>query len=307
MVLRVGAIALALAVVVLPGVASPQIDDWLFRIAMLTILATSWNLLANAGLISLGHSAFWGVGAYAAVLGSVRLGLTILPSLLLSLIAGALLGVILAFATGRLRDLFFAICTLALSEGLRTAALMLPGITGGAVGLFVPQDLRPTPTGLYTIGAAAMVVTIAIAAWFARTRYQYACRAMRSHEGAAQMLGVNPMRTRILVLALSGALAACAGGINAWRGGYLEPNTAFDLFITVQAQIAPIFGGLFTVTGPVIGAVVITALSDATRLALGSHLGVSTLVFGLVLVVAVLTMPRGLYGSLRRLRGKAAN
>ena len=120
------------------------------------------------------------------------------------------------------------------------------------------------------------------------------------------MLGVNPMRTRILVLALSGALAACAGGINAWRGGYLEPNTAFDLFITVQAQIAPIFGGLFTVAGPVIGAVVITALSDATRLALGAHLGVSTLVFGLVLVAAVLTMPRGLYGSLQRLRGKAA-
>jgi branched-chain amino acid transport system permease protein len=131
MVLRAGAIALALALMVLPGVASPQIDDWLFRIAMLAILATSWNLLANAGLISLGHSAFWGVGAYAAVLGSVHLRLTILPSLLLSLIAGALLGVILAVATGRLRDLFFAICTLALSEGLRTACLMLPGLTGG--------------------------------------------------------------------------------------------------------------------------------------------------------------------------------
>lgn len=115
------------------------------------------------------------------------------------------------------------------------------------------------------------------------------------------MLGVDPRPYRYAVLAISGALASAAGCIAAWYGGYLVPDIAFDLFITVKAQIAPILGGLYTVTGPVIGAFGIVFLSELSRIAFGAHDGASQLVFGSVLVVGILFMPNGIYGSLARL------
>jgi branched-chain amino acid transport system permease protein len=301
--------AAAVAVIVvlrLPFVATPQINDWMFRIAMLTIIAVSWNLMANAGLISLGHSAFWGVGAYAGALSASALGLPMLVGTGVAVCAGAVLGVILALATGRLRGVFFAICTLALSEGLRTTASMTPDLTGGAVGLFLVQKLRPAPTDLFLIGSVAAIIAVAISVVLANTKFHYACRALRNHEGAAQMLGIDPRQNRLTVLALSGALASGAGSINAWYGGYLDPNIAFDLGVTVQSQIAPILGGLYTIPGPVVGSFGIVLLSEATRLWLGAHEGVSQFVFGSVLVIGILFMPKGVYGSLQRFWTRSA-
>jgi branched-chain amino acid transport system permease protein len=294
----------AVAVIVLlclPFVATTQINDWIFRVAMLCIVAVSWNLMANAGQISLGHSAFWGVGAYAGVLSANVLGVSILAGTGVAICAGAVLGAVLALATGRLRGVFFAICTLALSEGLRTAALMTPDLTGGAVGLFLNQKLRPAPADLFLIGSAAAVIAVIVSIVLANTKFHYACRALRNHEGAAQMLGIDPRQYRFAVLALSGGLASGAGSINAWYGGYLDPNIAFDLFVTVQAQIAPILGGLYTVAGPVVGSFGIVFLSEFSRIWLGAHEGASQLVFGAVLVVGILFMPKGIYGSFRRL------
>ena len=298
--LSILAVAVAVFVLWLPFVATSQINDWMFRVAMLCILAVSWNLMANAGAISLGHSAFWGVGAYAGVLSANSLGLPILPATGVAVCAGAVLGAIIALATGRLRGVFFAICTLALSESLRTTALMTPKLTGGAVGLFLVQKLRPGATELFLIGTAAAIFAVLVSVVLAHTKFHYACRALRNHEGAAQMLGIDPRQYRLAVLAISGALASVAGCINAWYGGYLDPNIAFDLFVTVQAQIAPILGGLFTIAGPVVGSFGIVFLSELSRIWLGAHEGASQLVFGLVLVVGILFMPKGIYGSLLR-------
>ena len=102
-----------------------------------------------------------------------------------------------------------------------------------------------------------MVVGALGAAWFAwalsRTPWHYAFRAMRANESAAEMLGVHPVRFRVGVLALSGALAAFAGGVRVWYGGFIDPGIAFDLHITILAQIAPILGGIHTLVGPIIG------------------------------------------------------
>jgi branched-chain amino acid transport system permease protein len=234
------------------------------------------------------------------VLSANVLGLPILAGTGVAVCVGAVLGVLLALATGRLRGVFFAICTLALSESLRTVALMTPGLTGGAVGLFLNQKLRPAPTDLFLIGSAAAIIAVVISVVLHNTKFHYACRALRNHEGAAQMLGIDPRQYRLAVLALSGGLASGAGSINAWYLGYLDPNIAFDLFVTVQSQIAPILGGLYTVPGPVIGSFGIVFLSEFSRIWLGAHEGASQLVFGTVLVVGILFMPKGIYGSFRR-------
>jgi branched-chain amino acid transport system permease protein len=144
------------------------------------------------------------------------------------------------------------------------------------------------------------VAAIAISYFLSKSRYQYALRAMRDSESAVQMLGVNPARFRMGVTALSGAIAACAGVVSAWYTGYLDPGAAFDLKITISAQIAPLFGGLYTVAGPVIGSFAVLALSELTRLYFGYSAGVGVLVYGVVLVFGVLFMPTGLMGVSRR-------
>jgi branched-chain amino acid transport system permease protein len=131
------------------------------------------------------------------------------------------------------------------------------------------------------------------------SKLEFASRAMRDNEAAAQMLGIAPRRQRLIVVAISGAMASGAGAINAWYGGYLDPEVAFTLHNTILAQIAPILGGIHTLAGPVIGAVAIVALAEGTRIWFGSMEGVSQLTFGLVLIVCVLFLPKGVEGLIR--------
>jgi branched-chain amino acid transport system permease protein len=297
---RLAGLVVAVVLISATFFVAPNLNDWIFRCAMVIMLAISWDMMASAGLLSLGHSAFWGFGGYASVLSARAFGLPIVASLILSLIAGAVLGVSLALVTGRLRGVFFAISTLALSEGLRVIALMWPELTQGAVGVFVPHEIRPDVRILSLIAVLCALSTILVAYLVSKTSFHYACRAMRNHEGAAQMLGIDPFRYRIRILALSGAIASCAGGASAWYGGYLDPNIAFNLQVTIQAQIAPILGGIYSVAGPVIGSIGMVALSEVTRIWLGAHEGTSQLAFGIILVTCVLFMPQGVYGAWRR-------
>lgn len=279
---------------------APQINNWLFRVSTLIMLATSWNLMANAGLVSLGHSAFWGVGSYVAIMAANAWSGSILVTVGVALCIGAAMGLVLAAVTGGLKGIFFAIATLALSEGLRISALMLPGVTQGAVGLFLRQDLRPSQQTLYLIAALAAVISVGVAVLIACSKLQFASRAMRDNEAAAQMLGIAPRRQRMIIVAISGAMASAAGAINAWYGGYLDPEVAFTLHNTILAQIAPILGGIHTLAGPVIGAVAIIALSEGTRIWFGDVEGISQMMFGFVLVICILFLPRGIEGLAHR-------
>jgi branched-chain amino acid transport system permease protein len=129
---------------------------------------------------------------------------------------------------------------------------------------------------------------------------------MRDNEAASQMLGVEPLRYRIGIMALCGAMASFAGGINVWRGGYLDPGVAFDLITTINAQIAPILGGIYTLPGPAIGAILTVALGEVTRLTLGNMVGVSLLLYGSLLVIIVLVLPNGVYRAFSRRRPRPA-
>lgn len=291
-------IALTLAALAVPFLDAPITQDAGFRAAALVMLAVSWNMMAGAGLVSLGHSAFWGLGSYVAVLFANGLHIPFLLSLVPAVILGALFGAGLALLTGRLRGIYFAIATLASSEALRVGASMLDGITGGYNGLYLDSTLFPGPRVLSvtaTLGAVLAVLT----AWVvARSRYAYGLRAMRDNEPAAEMLGIAPIRFRVGIVAISGALASLAGGISAWHGGYLDPGVAFDLQTTINAQIAPILGGIYTLAGPVLGGVATVALDEATRALLGGVVGASLMLFGVMLVIVVLLMPQGIYGLL---------
>lgn len=303
-------VVLALAALSLPFLHAPLAADAAFRGATLVMIAISWNMMAGAGLVSLGHSAFWGLGSYVAVLVANDLHVPFVLSLAPALLAGGLFGAGLAFLTGRLRGIYFAIATLAASEALRVLASMLPDVTGGYNGLYLDTSLFPGPVVL-SIAATLGAVLAALVAWaVARSRYAFGLRAMRDNESAVQMLGIAPIRFRVGVVAVSGALASLAGAINAWHGGYLDPGVAFDLQTTINAQIAPILGGIYTLAGPVVGAIATIVLDEATRALLGGIVGASLMLFGVLLVAIVICLPQGLVGALsgrRRTRGRLAS
>ena len=304
----IAAVVVALVLIALPFVAGAVVNDWIISAASLVILAISWNLASNAGLISLGHSAFWGIGSYTAVLVANRAGLPLYVALVPAMVAGGLIGAFLALITGRLRGIFFAISALAMSEGLRIVAVMLPDLTGGGEGLYVDTGLRIAPAVVSAVMVAGALASFALSWWMSRTSWHFAFRAMRANEAAAQMLGVAPIRYRVAILALSGAMTAFAGALSIWYGGFIDPNIAFDLRITILAQIAPILGGVNTLVGPVVGAGLSTVLSETTRIWLGAH-GVSLLVYGLALVLCILYLPNGVWGAIaqRRRRTREAN
>ena len=291
----------AILLLMLPILGSPTWIDLTFRTCSVIILAVSWNLMASAGLISLGHSGFFGVGGYVAILTANKLGAPFAVTLLGAVLAGAVLGASLALITGRLKGIYFAIATLAMSEGLRVAAVMLPGVTGGSRGAYLAPSAPANVTSINLAMSVAAVAVCVIAWLISRSRFHFAFRAMRANESASQMLGIFPLKYRTAITAVSGAMASAAGGIELWHGGYLDPAVAFDLHITIMAQIAPILGGIYTLSGPILGAVATIALGDFTRLVLGHIEGVSLLVFGGVLVVCVLYLPQGIHGALSRL------
>jgi branched-chain amino acid transport system permease protein len=290
-----------------PVFGSPTMVDITFRTCSLVVLAVSWNLMASAGLISLGHSAFFGLGGYAAILAANSAGTPFWLSLLGALVAGAILGLGLALITGKMRGIYFAITTLAVSEGLRVIAVMLPDLTGGAKGAYLAPDNFP---GAFTVNMAmgiAAVGTCLIAWAISRSRYHFAFRAMRANEGASQMLGIYPLKYRAAITAISGSLASLVGGVEVWHGGYIDPALAFDLHITITSQIAPILGGIYTLAGPVLGAVATTLIGDATRIGLGHIEGASLLVFGLILVGCVLYLPQGIRGGIAQFLDRRSN
>ncbi len=295
------AIVVAACALLVPVLGSPTYIDFAFRCCSLITLAVSWNLMASAGLISLGHSAFFGLGAYVAILSGNLLGAPFWLSLVGSVLAGAVLGSGIALITGRLRGIYFAIATLAASEGLRVMAVMLPDLTGGAKGAYLAARTFPGVLAVNLAMSGVAVATCLVAWLVSRSRYHYAFRAMRANESASQMLGIFPLKYRASIMAISGACASAVGGVEVWHGGYLDPAIAFDLHNTITSQIAPILGGVYTVTGPILGAIATVFLGDATRLAVGHIQGASLLVFGLVLVGCVLYFPHGLLGGIRRI------
>lgn len=274
--------------------------DWAFQMAVFIPLAISWNIMGGAGLLSLGQSAFWGIGYFAsAIISHASFG-SFAASLVVALFAGMFAGTLLALLTGRLRGVFFAISTLALSEGLRVIATMMPDFTGGAAGIYVDNAVAPAPSVILASAVGFAGLSVVVSLLLSWSPVQLAMRAMRGNEHASQMLGINPLFYRALVSALCGAMAAVAGCLAGWRGGYVTPEIAFDLNYAILAQIAPILGGIYTVPGPILGSIAVVILSEMTRFLLAQE-GYGLLIYGLVLALAIKYMPHGLYALFVRL------
>ena len=261
-------------------------------------LAQSWNIIGGfTGYPSFGNSVFYGLGAYGTAIAMVQFGLPFAAGLAF----GALLAMACALLIGlpvlRLRGHYFAIATLGVSAAM-AAVISNLGIAGANVGLVLP--LTRADNMFYELALALLAVCVLAVAWIAQSRFGAGLVAIREDEDAAASMGVNTTLYKTAALVLSALFTAVAGGINAYWITFIDPASAFDLTLIVRMVIMAMFGGPGTVFGPVLGAFVLSAVYEL----LASWISTAAaLLFGLVIVLSVIFMPRGLadlIGGLRR-------
>ena len=275
-----------------------------------TLLAQAWNLLGGyGGQFSFGHALFFGTGAYAMAIAQLSGGLNAWVALGLAVAAAALVAVFvgaLSFRYG-LKGSYFALVTLAFAEVFRILALSVP-FTGGGVGLMVPlresaANLQfSSKAGYIAVVGGFVVAALLVTAWVRHSRFGARLQAVRDNEDAARAVGVDPFRVKLAAITLSGAFMGAAGAFYVQVFQYIDPGIAFGAHVSVEALVGAIVGGMGTLWGPVLGALALHALADATRNLFGQLPGLNLVIYGTVLVLIVMFLPRGLSGLGRSVR-----
>ena len=275
-------------------------------------LALAWNIAGGyAGLISFGHAAFFGIGAYTSTILFVHGGVTPWIGLWAGALVSAAAGALLAVICARLKGPFFILSTLAAAEVVRIGALNWASLTGGPEGL----SILPVP-GLAnmvfaskTVYAALMlgylVICYGVTKSLEFSRYGYYLFAVRDDDDAAKAAGVNPLLVRTGAMALSASLTGIGGSLFAQYFLYLDPTFVISPELSFQFALLPAVGGLGTAIGPVLGSFLITPLSELLRSYLGSAAaGLHLVIYSAGLIVVMLYFPGGLAGALNRLAAR---
>lgn len=300
--------AFAAAVALLPAVTSSGV---VLNIAIMTlyaaVLGQAWNLLAGfGGQFSFGHAVFFGSGAYAAAVLQTRFGWNAWAALPAALALGAAVGGFIGALSFRygLRGSYFALVTLAFAEVFRILANNVQ-FTGAGVGLMIklePGAARfqfADKAGYLYVILAFVVVGLLVSWWLKRSRYGAWLQAVRDNEDSAAALGVNVFAVKLQAIMLSGALTAAAGVFYVQYFQYIDPSLAYGPAVSVEALLGPIIGGLGTVWGPILGAAVLHLLGEATRGLVSSLPGVNLIAYGVLLVLMIMFLPRGIIGLVK--------
>lgn len=293
------------AMLPLSGVGS---DRYLMLLAnvmlMFMALALSWDVVARTGQLSLAHGGFFGIGAYTVALGHKYVAMAPLAALPIAAVIGFAVALALGAVTLRLRGIYFAIATLAFAEVLRTVALQLPSITEGPIGISMPPLFDGDRVASFYVAAVIFVIALALSLGVRYTRVHYAVSAIRTNESVASVMGVPVVRVKVLTFAASAAIATLAGAFYMPFITHTDPTDAFDVSRSVASLAFPIFGGIYTTAGPVIGTIALRSLEEYLRVTPPWKEGYQV-VYGAVIVIAVLFIPRGLvgvFGSISRAR-----
>lgn len=278
-------------------------------VAIYVILAVSLDLLMGyAGQISVGHAAFFAVGAYATGILTTKCAWP--PAL--ALVAGVVLSACLAWGVGRpvlaLKEYYLAMATLALNEIVVTLIIGLQGLTGGASGLrdipgFTFSGVSfESPLRFYYLVLAVAALVVAASLAIVRSPFGRALTAIHSDETAARTFGVDCARTKLRVYVVSAVFASLAGSLFAHQMGFLAPDD-FGVTTSVNLVVMLFLGGVGTIFGPVLGAVFLKLLPEATYRFQDYEL----LTNGLILIAVLLFMPKGLWGAVRALANRCAS
>ncbi|WP_076592984.1 branched-chain amino acid ABC transporter permease [Herminiimonas arsenitoxidans] len=296
--LRIGLILVALVILAgVPWYGSDVLVQFGINALLLAVLAQGWNIIGGyAGYASFGNSVFFGLGSYGVAIAMVQWHLPFGVGMVFGVVLAVIFAVLLGLPVLRLRGHYFAIATLALSQ-VMTAIVSNIGVAGQNIGLVLPP-LNNDPL-FYELSLGLLVVATLTIFWLTRSRFGFGLIAIRENEEGAAVMGVNTTLYKVLAFALSGVFSALAGGIHTYWITFLDPVSAFDISLNVKMIIMAVFGGAGTIFGPIVGALSLSAISEILSSEVTSIAG---LFFGIVIVVAVVLMPRGLADMLRRFR-----
>ncbi len=268
------------------------------------LLAQAWNVLGGfGGQFSFGHALFFGTGAYVQAIAQMQWGLSPWVALPLGMAIAAAVGAFVGAVSFRygLKGSYFALVTLAFAEVFRIVATSVP-FTGAGVGLMLP--LRESAANMQFGSRAGFVwlmlglVTLALllTAWLRHSRFGACLQAVRDNEDAARAVGVDPFQVKLAATVLSAALMGAAGAFYVQVFQYIDPAIAYGPHTSVEALVGAIVGGMGTLWGPVLGAVGLHILADLTRNLFGQLPGINMVIYGAVLVLIVMFLPRGIAG-----------
>jgi branched-chain amino acid transport system permease protein len=295
---------LALAVVAALLAALPLVgNNYALRLAttvcMYSVMAQSWNFIGGlAGYPSFATAAFFGLGAYASAILQNH-GVPMVPAWACAGLAALLFAAFLGGAILHLRGHYFAIASLIVAEMLREIVNTLPDFTGGGKGINLPL-LKLSVTGqaqffFYAMLALA-VLTVASAIVLHRSKLGFGLRCIQQNESAADIIGINTYAYKTAGFSLSAVFVGVSGAIYASWVNYIDPPDVFDVLISVKPMVMVLLGGLGTIFGPSIGAVILLLLEEAVW---RNFLTIHVAALGVIIVVLVLFLPNGLLALIR--------
>jgi branched-chain amino acid transport system permease protein len=313
----------AAAFFLLAGLAPLAVRDAFLLDSLILILiwgtaAAAWNVAGGyAGQISLGHAAFFGIGAYAAALLVTRWSVSPWIGLAVGAVLAMAIGLLIGYLSNRLRGPYFVLATIAFSQVLLIVGSRWRGFTAGSEGIPVP--FRP---GFWTLGIAdkrgwvGIALALAVLAWLVqvyldRSRRGYQLVAVREDEDAALSLGVPARWLKVGAICASAALTAVCGALWAQYVGFVDPFYVFSVDLSVRFALAAIIGGLGTALGPFLGAALVTTVETFLRAHFGGIgaglVGIYLIVYGVALIAMVRWMPQGIVGWIaERVRRRTA-
>jgi len=340
----IGAAAVVALAVFPKFVESPYALQMMVLFFLAVIQGEAWNLIGGyGGQYSVGHAAYFGIGAYTVIVLLQSKGVApwwgVFPALLLAVLVAAVVGSI----TFRLRGPYFVLASIAVAEIFRLAALNWKQLTNGAEGILL-SGIPPlviagvqitdfsTKVPFYYMGLALAVITVLVTIWFQGSKLGYYLQAIREDQDAANSLGIPLTFYKNVALMISAFFTAFAGALYGLYVGFIDPQTAVGLDISVQIVLTAIIGGIGTILGPVIGAALLVALSEALRsnaltdllVGVGIVNPASTigqflrdnlshahmLIYGVLVALTILYMPDGVLGGIknqiRKRRARAA-
>jgi len=291
----VAAVVLFAAMFVPFFVSTDYILQILFRVFLFAALGLAWNLVGGyAGQLSLGHAAYFGVGAYGLALFS-KLGISPWVSVFLGVALAVICAGMIGTISFRLRGPYFALCTIAFAEVLRLVAKNLPNVTGGDVGAQVPALFTNSAIrSFYWAGVLLTAFAFALTAWIERSRFGYYLMAIREDQDTALSVGVNAARCKLWSLLISAAITGFGGALYASIFLFIVPDQVLAMDISTEIAIVAMLGGAGTLLGPLLGSVILESSAEIFKTVFKeAHF----LIYGVLIVIVVLFMPEGVVGT----------
>jgi branched-chain amino acid transport system permease protein len=269
-------------------------------------MSVAWNIVGGyAGQLSLGHAVFYGIGGYTATLLTQNFGITPWLGMIAGAAISAVVAVVVSYPTLRLKGPFFALATIAILEVVRLLVIHEESWTGGSSGISLPLNIGWTwmvfrEKANYLIIAFALFLLVLWVSWFIRkSRMGHYLIAIREREDAARAVGIHTVKVKIMAAVVSAMLTSIIGTFHITYLTFVDPGSAFSLDLSIQIAMFALIGGLGTVAGPIAGTFLVLPVAELARgwlSAVGN--GMHGLIYGLILVAVVLTIPRGLAGAL---------